>query len=964
MMPKAKATEEPSTALPLSGRQARLTRVGTRLILFGALVCLLEASATEDLRTGGKSGSLATGANTHTAPSRPLKYVKGLVSQLSNQNGRARIRAAEALGRLGADAALAVPALTRALRDREHEMRWSAALALGRIGAPAATATPALVRALDDSSPHVRWTVPGVLVAIRARGELAVPGLTRALGDWNPLVRAAAAQALSAFGDDGVNALKRALRSPNESVRQAAQQALRKAASETDGQGSVLGNWVDAGRWWLPRAYDRLPAPLSQWLIAIWLLLACYTLWFGIWMFLLQHSPQRALQLCQSVRSFGRRTHLPLTQVLFLGTIDYPRLLDSWVAAAALRVRERFRSRPTVRERRLFVELPIILQNRIQASLNADALRNVSSFPMRLLIWGEGDSGKTALACRVAEWAVSDEPSQQLAGHCMLPVLIEDEVTLYVGKGRHPLVTAVKDQLELALGRSRPLADDLLHALLNTGRLLVIIDGFSEMTPQARQLLDPNTPGFARINLLITSRQKERLADTEAVVKTQLLDRDLLVTFLRGYVQQRENRARTREMTIAETARTLVRMASWRRVSPGVAKLYLEQLLGGLEGSISIPDLIAAYTYHLGDDLASALATLAWESVGRDFRPMAIPRDRALTRIGGPDPGVTLRRLEEGIGMVQTLRPSKFHIRFVLNLFAEYLAAYYLLERNGSAETLWRKFLAQADSKQDAPVQVRAFLSAVLDCLLAAENRYEVPRFVRLELAKRLGIDITSLVSADVEEAPMDKEASQRNHQSKGNRVAEPKGSAPVIAHNHPLPWPATMVFGTMGAQGVPALLKALKDQDAAVRGAGIDALSQMGSAAHVAIPDLIKALDDSDPDVPWRAANALGTMGSNAAPALTNALREKRGAVRRLVVDALGEIGAAAKVAVPVLVQILERDNDGELRWRAADALGAMGAQAKSAVPVLRRLVTDKDKSVCAFAQAALAKIAPEHST
>ncbi|MGH8659551.1 MAG: HEAT repeat domain-containing protein, partial [Gammaproteobacteria bacterium] len=66
---------------------------------------------------------------------------------------------------------------------------------------------------------------------------------------------------------------------------------------------------------------------------------------------------------------------------------------------------------------------------------------------------------------------------------------------------------------------------------------------------------------------------------------------------------------------------------------------------------------------------------------------------------------------------------------------------------------------------------------------------------------------------------------------------------------------------------------------------------------------------------------------------------------------------------AIPVLVQLLERDNDTELRWRAADALGAMGAHAKSAVPVLRRLVTDKDKSVCAFAQAALAKIAPDRA-
>ncbi|MGH8579511.1 MAG: HEAT repeat domain-containing protein [Gammaproteobacteria bacterium] len=932
MMLRAGVTEEFSATSSPSGRQARLARIGAGLILFGLLVFPI--------------GSLAAGEKTYAAVSRCLKSVKGLVSQLSSQSGQTRIRAAEALGGLGADAALAAPALTRALRDREHEMRWTAALALGRIGAGAAKATPALVQALGDSSPHVRWTVPGVLVAIQARSELAVPALARALGDWNPLVRAAAAQALSAFGHDGVNALKRALLSPNESVRQAAQQALRKVASTADGRTSV-----DVGRSWSTR----------QWVTPMWLLLACYTGWFAIWVLLLERSPQKALQLCQSVKRFDRRTHLPLTRLLFLGTIGYTRLLDAWVAANALRVRGGFLSRPTVRERRLFVQMPVILGNSLEASLNADALRNLSSFPMHLLIWGEGDSGKTALACRVAEGAVSDDRSQHFGGHRMLPVLIEDEVTLYTGRGRHPLVTAIKDQLELTLGRSRPLTDELLQALLKTGRLLVIIDGFSEMTQQSRQLLDPSTPGFPRTNLLITSRQKERLGDTEVVVKTRLLDKDLLIIFLRSYVQQRENTARAREMTIAETARTLVRLANWRRVSPGVAKLYLEQVLGGLMGSASIPDLVAAYVYQLGDDMASSLVTLAWESLHNDFRPMSIPRDRALTRIGGADPGVTLRRLEEEVGMVQTLRPSKFHIRFVLNFIAEYLAAYYLLERNASAETPWRKFLAQVDSKQEASVRIRPFLSALLDCLLTGENRYDVPRFVRLELAKRLEIDVASLVPADVEDLVAD-EASQRKPKSERYQVAEPRESGPATgAQNRLLPWPATMVFGTMGVQGVPALLKALNDQDAAVRGAGIDALSQMGAAAHVAIPELIKALDDPDPDIPWRAANALGTMGSDAAAALTNALREKRGEVRRLVVDALGEIGAGAKVAIPVLVQLLERDNEAELRWRAADALGAMGAQAKSAVPVLRRLVTDEDKSVCAFAQAALTKIAPD---
>ncbi|MFH0340861.1 MAG: hypothetical protein ACHBNF_01780 [Chromatiales bacterium] len=107
----------------------------------------------------------------------------------------------------------------------------------------------------------------------------------------------------------------------------------------------------------------------------------------------------------------------------------------------------------------------------------------------------------------------------------------------------------------------------------------------------------------------------------------------------------------------------------------------------------------------------------------------------------------------------------------MLNFIAEYLAAYYLLERNGSSETLWRKFLAQVDSRQNASAQVKPFLSAVLDCLLTGEIRYEVSGFVRMELAKRLEIDVTSPVPADVEKAPVANEASQRTQRSRTQRI-------------------------------------------------------------------------------------------------------------------------------------------------------------------------------------------------
>jgi HEAT repeat protein len=77
--------------------------------------------------------------------------------------------AAEALGRIGPEAAASVPALTAALDDERGDVRRVAARALGRIGLPAHASAPALVRALDDPRPPVR------LMAARA--------LPRVVGD-------------------------------------------------------------------------------------------------------------------------------------------------------------------------------------------------------------------------------------------------------------------------------------------------------------------------------------------------------------------------------------------------------------------------------------------------------------------------------------------------------------------------------------------------------------------------------------------------------------------------------------------------------------------------------------------------------------------------------------------------------------------------------------------------------------
>ncbi len=73
-----------------------------------------------------------------------LRDVDGLIVALGHVHRNVREGAATALGRLGPDAAPAVPALIEAFEDPDDYVRWKAAEALGEIGPAAKDALPML----------------------------------------------------------------------------------------------------------------------------------------------------------------------------------------------------------------------------------------------------------------------------------------------------------------------------------------------------------------------------------------------------------------------------------------------------------------------------------------------------------------------------------------------------------------------------------------------------------------------------------------------------------------------------------------------------------------------------------------------------------------------------------------------------------------------------------------------------
>src|SRR5688572_3396013 len=72
-----------------------------------------------------------------------------------------------------------------------------------------------------------------------------------------------------------------------------------------------------------------------------------------------------------------------------------------------------------------------------------------------------------------------------------------------------------------------------------------------------------------------------------------------------------------------------------------------------------------------------------------------------------------------------------------------------------------------------------------------------------------------------------------------------------------------------------------LSERDAKARIAAAEALCEAGAAAKPAIPALVKALRDDDDAVKERARTALGGIGAPAVPALTEALGDGAPPVR-----------------------------------------------------------------------------------
>lgn len=193
----------------------------------------------------------------------------------------------------------------------------------------------------------------------------------------------------------------------------------------------------------------------------------------------------------------------------------------------------------------------------------------------------------------------------------------------------------------------------------------------------------------------------------------------------------------------------------------------------------------------------------------------------------------------------------------------------------------------------------------------------------------------------------------------------------------------AAQDLGQLGAKAekaVPALIRALEDNDVAVRDEVEVALSKIG---EVAVPGLLDGMRNDDQFVRVRIVTILGNIGPSAGKRALNALEEastkdtssfvkdaaeksafrvkvdaktliallkdKEESQRLYAVKGLGILGGTlAKAAgIKALADTLKADKSKEVRREAAKTLGTVGKDALPALPNLAAAMNDADAEV-----------------
>ena len=638
------------------------------------------------------------------------------IAENQEENWKTRIGVAQALGYSGYDVKLSLKVLTEAIQDK--------------------TLSPTIQKFAIGSIEIIADELPNLAYKVVDKEDLKK--------DWRDGLKLA---------EDALNNKENNIRESNKDQAIQASNSLNNAIQSIPKPANPL--------WILLIENKNLSIPIflfSFWLFLLFLLLRVKPLSL-LWLNSFLQKTDLSLQV------IGVNIQTATLRKLLFDLQYHPRVLDDWVKTNLKTARRQFENKQTVKQRNIYVPTISVILNgdSIPELTPKDLQHKFSESRETLLIWGEGGSGKTTLACQLAKWAMADDPEQRLCpNHRMLPILIDQELSDEAGNQQQVLMEAIHGQLRDLIEAVKPISEELLEHLLRERRLLVIVDGYSEMRPATRNKIKPELPNFLVNALIVTSRRKESLGGVnQTIIQMMRVHSSKLAEFLQVYVNKKgkQDLFKTDE-ALFQACIKLSQLVGERDITVLLAKLYADQLIAAEADQMTqnlpdnIPDLMLSYLNQLNYQLIEkelenhlenlivhrVTKVIAWECLKQTYRPTTVSLEIILKVLGeqwGEDQAKThLKYLENSLHIVEILKPSEDQIRFSLDPLAEFLAGLYLVDLYKDNEKLWTEFLAQADHQPGAPESIKGFLQAVQDC--CQKKKDIVPKMILEELSQRI----------------------------------------------------------------------------------------------------------------------------------------------------------------------------------------------------------------------------------
>jgi HEAT repeat protein len=678
-----------------------------------------------------------------------------LIAMLKSPYPEVRQFVVIALRQAGPAASAAVPSLIDSLRDPDLYLRSNVAYTLGSFGDGAKSAIPALIDCLKPTPE--RSNVPNdaanALSAI-ARGALDVQDFSVI----EPLRRAEKALEAAKFTDQSkeVASAVRILRS------------LR------------TGKWYEVAFGFIEK-HPLLMLPIP------------YLLYFAFCIYLLVYRPLMIWTIAASIESRLKQWNVSLggiwiTHVLIVGFFRFhENVLDAWVLKQLPSVKENFNRLPTVAEcMDLVPGLPVKLGNRcLKEDFKPIHLKETFGRNRAyVLLHGEGGLGKTTIACQISQWVMSLDERDRPCKHVMLPVLIEGSFKPDTEEGESMLDT-IRGKLGALVNLDVDPPPELVRTLLRKQRILVVVDGLSEMNEASRRSVEPDSVKFDPNALVVTSRVDKEL--TSIPEKTTIcplrIPSTLLPSFFKSYIDSHAANVSFEENEPLYCATELAKIAGNRPITVLLAKQYVRLMIDrklGIESTMpeNVPDIMLGYLNHLNRpspgapswpvdprEVQRAAKIVAWECVRSTLHSSSATYSSVLEKLGGEITATQMiKLLNEDLRLLQIAGAGLDSVSFTLDPLAEYLAALYLVETSGSSHVLWREFLAKATGVVSSGAS-DGFLLALRDCLTSKGSIYSVPRVVMEE--------ITMLLNSRIEGA------SDLSHKSEADKSLPAAGEPP-----------------------------------------------------------------------------------------------------------------------------------------------------------------------------------------